>query len=231
MKKLGLLLSIALLLPVAAAPSSALAQAPAKPAEPAPAELSAEQVAQGVQTFYDKAKTYRADFHQKYTIKAYGRTKTSEGKVVFAKPGKMSWRYSSNANRVVSDGNTLKVYEADKKQLYIQSVKKSQYPAALAFLLGDGSLTKAFTLKKLNSTTMKFPSGYVLLGIPKDATPSYQKMLMYVDKQTFQVRRVLLIDAQKNKNRFDFTQARVNEKVAPAEFQFTPPPGTTTVRP
>jgi outer membrane lipoprotein-sorting protein len=42
---------------------------------------------------------------------------------------------------------------------------------------------------------------------------------------------VLLIDAQKNQNRFDFDKARVNEAVPEEEFKFTAPPGTTTVRP
>ena len=33
-------------------------------------------------------------------------------------------------NRVVSDGATLKVYEAANKQMFEQSIDKSQYPAA-----------------------------------------------------------------------------------------------------
>jgi outer membrane lipoprotein carrier protein len=71
----------------------------------------------------------------------------------------------------------------------------------------------------------------VLVAIPKDPTPAYQKMLLYVDGKTFQVRRVLLIDAQKNKNVFDFFDARVNEKVPASEFTFSAPAGTQVVKP
>jgi outer membrane lipoprotein carrier protein len=56
-------------------------------------------------------------------------------------------------------------------------------------------------------------------------------MLLYVDGKTFQVRRVLLIDAQKNKNVFDFSAPLVNVAVPASEFQFTAPPGTQVVKP
>ncbi|MEO8181436.1 MAG: outer membrane lipoprotein carrier protein LolA [Deltaproteobacteria bacterium] len=194
-------------------------------------DLSSDVIAARVQSFYDGAKTFQAQFNQRYTIFAYNKKKESQGRVAFVKPGKMSWRYSSNGNRVVSDGKLLKVYEAENKQLYEQTMGKSAYPAALSFLLGEGKLSASFAIKKLSAQTANFKGGYVLVAIPKDPTPAYQKMLLYVDGKTFQVRRVLLIDAQKNKNVFDFFDARVNEKVAASEFTFSAPAGTQVVKP
>ncbi len=60
---------------------------------------------------------------------------------------------------------------------------------------------------------MNFEGGYVLEGVPKEPTPAYQKMLLYVDGETYQVRRVLLLDAQGNRNRFDFSTPSINDKV------------------
>jgi outer membrane lipoprotein carrier protein len=221
--------------PAAGAPAEAPAADEDAPAASGPdvnlPDLSSDVIAERVQSFYDGAKTFQAQFSQRYTIFAYNKKKESQGQVAFVKPGKMSWRYSSNGNRVVSDGKLLRVYEADNKQLYEQDMTKSAYPAALSFLLGQGKLTASFTLKKLNAQTLKFKGGYVLLAIPKEATPAYQKMLLYVDGKTFQVRRVLLIDAQKNKNVFDFSDPRVNEKVPASEFTFIAPPGTQIVKP
>jgi outer membrane lipoprotein carrier protein len=194
-------------------------------------DLTSEQIAERVQKFYDGAKTFQAQFNQRYTIFAYNKKKESQGHVAFVKPGKMSWRYTNNGNRVVSDGRLLKVYEAENKQLYEQEVTKSAYPAALSFLVGEGKLDASFALKKLNAETLKFKGGYVLLGIPREPTPAYQKMLLYVDGKTFQVRRVLLIDAQKNKNVFDFSEPLVNVAVAATEFQFATPPGTQVIKP
>jgi outer membrane lipoprotein carrier protein len=198
-------------------------------AEAAP---SADEIAKRVQTFYDATKTFRAGFTQTYTIKVQNAKKVSTGKVTFEKPGKMSWFYDApNGNRVVSDGTTIKVYEKDNEQMFETPVKGSQYPAALSFLMGQGKLQKDFTLRLLDAAQMKFEGGYVLEGTPKEATPAYQKLLLYVDAQTNQVRRALILDAQGNRNRFDFSAPVVNKPVDPKEFEFTPPPGTKIIRP
>jgi outer membrane lipoprotein carrier protein len=55
-------------------------------------------------------------------------------------------------------------------------------------------------------------------------------MILYVDAATAQVRRVLLVDAQGNRNRFDFSSPTVNTKVEPTEFTFAPPSGTQIIR-
>jgi len=205
----------------------------AGPSTPAASGPSADQIAARVQAFYDQTKTFQAEFKQQYVIKVHpDQPRTSEGRVAFEKPGKMSWRYQQpNGNRVVSDGRVLKVYEEDNQQMFEQPVDKSQYPAALAFLMGQGELTKSFTLRVLDASAMKFEGGWVLEGTPKDATPAYQKVLLYVDAATSQVRRVLLLDAQGNRNRFDFNNPLVNTPISPNEFAFTPPEGTQIVKP
>ena len=204
-------------------------------ARPAPAHAgppTAEEIGKRVQAFYDSTKTFRATFTQTYTIKVQNVKKVSNGRVTFEKPGKMNWSYDApNGNRVVSDGNLIRVYEKENEQVYETPVKKSQYPAALAFLMGQGQLVKDFKLRLLDPAQMKFEGGYVLEGTPKEATPAYQKMLLYVDGQTSQVRRVLILDAQGNKNRFDFTNPVVNQAVGKDEFTFTPPPGVKVIRP
>jgi outer membrane lipoprotein carrier protein len=204
----------------------------ATPGESQAAGLSAEEIGRRVQQFYDSTKTFKASFTQTYTIKVQDVKKVSTGKVTFEKPGKMSWTYDApNGNRVVSDGVTIKVYEKENEQMFETPVKGSQYPAALSFLMGKGQLTKDFSLRLLDPAQMKFEGGYVLEGTPKEATPAYQKMILYVDAQTNQVRRVLILDAQGNRNRFDFSSPAVNQPVPKNEFDFAPPPGTRIVRP
>jgi outer membrane lipoprotein carrier protein len=203
---------------------------PPKPAAPAPG-LTADQIADRVQGFYDRTKTFKSRFKQRYWVKAYNKTKDSAGDVIFQKPGKMSWRYSNNGNRVVSDGKIIKVYEKENKQMYEQPLEKSQYPAALAFLTGGGNLKQSFKFELVDPKQMGFEGGYVLVGVPREATPAYQKIFMFVDVGTYQVRRVLMLDAQGNRNRFDFERPEVNTKAPANEFSFTPPPGTQVIRP
>jgi outer membrane lipoprotein carrier protein len=207
--------------PLHAGPSSASSAGP-----------SADQIAARVQTFYDQTKTFQANFKQEYYIKLHDKRETSEGQVTFEKPGRMSWKYAQpNGNRVVSDGQVLKVYQPAMQQMFVQSVAKSQYPAALSFLMGEGRLAESFALRLLDASAMKFEGGWVLEGTPKDPTPAYQKVLLYVDAATAQVRRVLILDAQGNRNRFDFENPLVNTPVPPTEFTFSPPAGTQIVKP
>jgi outer membrane lipoprotein carrier protein len=217
-------------LALTAVAAGALTFAPARPADAA--GPTADEIAKRVQAFYDSTKTFRAGFTQTYTIKVQNVKKVSTGKVTFEKAGKMSWAYDApNGNRVVSDGTTIKVYEKENEQMFETPVKNSQYPAALSFLMGKGQLAKDFTMRLLDPAQMKFEGGYVLEGTPKEATPAYQKVLFYVDAQTSQVRRALILDAQGNRNRFDFKDPVVNKPVDKSEFEFTPPPGTKIIKP
>lgn len=231
---LGLLGLIAAATPVSSAfadgaPAGGKGAAPA-PVKAAP-ELTADQIAERVQAFYDRSKTFKAGFKQQYRVRAYDKTIDSQGSVVFEKPGKMSWRYTNNGNRVVSDGKLVKVYEKENKQMYEQPLDKSQYPAALSFLVGGGNLKTSFKFTKRDAKQMSFEGGYVIVGDPLEASPSYQSIILYVDASTFQVRRVLLLDAQGNRNRFDFLNPEINTKSPTGEFNFTPPPGTQIIRP
>ncbi len=212
--------------------ASAITGAPPAAAQNAQPTPDVATAVASVQGFYNRTTTFSADFTQQYLAKAYNTTKTSSGHVIFSKPGKMDWEYTDpKDNRIVSDGSTLRVYEAANKQMYEQTVSQSQYPAALSFLTGQGSLSSNFDFQVLPGAQLQYTGGYVLVGTPKTATPAYTKVLFYVDAQTSQVLRVLILDGQQNRNRFDFTNAQVNTNVDATKFTFTPPSGTTIVKP
>jgi outer membrane lipoprotein carrier protein len=209
------------------------APAASAPAQPQPASAAAtEQTVAKVQAFYDSTTSFVSPFTQEFFVKSHNVRKESKGTVTFSKPGKMSWDYENpQGNRVVSDGTTLKVYEAANKQLFEQNIDKSQYPAALSFLTGTGKLGDSFSFVMYPGESMNFPGGLVLVGTPKKESPAYTKVLFYVDSSTFHVRRALIVDAQGNRNRFDFVEPKVNVQVNETTFKLNPPPGTQIIRP
>ncbi|MCC6554801.1 MAG: outer membrane lipoprotein carrier protein LolA, partial [Polyangiaceae bacterium] len=82
-------LALAALLAVALPPRDSSAAGP-----------TADEIGKRVQQFYDATKTFQATFTQTYTIKVQNVKKVSTGKVIFEKPGKMSWTYDApNGNR------------------------------------------------------------------------------------------------------------------------------------
>lgn len=157
----------------------------------------------------------------------YNTTKRSNGSVVFA--GALSdWSYASPAGqRIVTNGTTVCVYEPTANQLYMQRPDESQY-AALA-LVTQSSLASTFTFQLLPGAQLQYPRGYVLVGTPIKPSSAYTKVLIYVDAQTFEIDRVMLLDGQQNRNRFDFTNVQRNAPHVSATFVIVPLPNVTFI--
>ena len=117
----------------------------------------------------------------------------------------MHWNYDDpQDNRVVSDGSVIKVYDANNKQMYEQPIEKSQYPAALSFLTGTGKLGDSFDFEVKTGEEMRFPGGLVLDRHAQAADARVLEGPLLRRQATSQVRRVMIIDGQGNRNRFDF---------------------------
>lgn len=186
-------------------------------------------IAKQVDAIFAAKKTFTASFDQQYTLKATGVVKDSSGVVFMERPDKISFRYNPpNKNRIVSDGTTIKIYVADDNQMMEIPAQKTAYPGALAFMMGNGISTSFdFAINQ----KVKW-SGTVLDGKPLTPNPSYETVMFYIDTGLLQsadpnaMKRVLVIDAQGNKNRFDFKNASQPASIPASEFSFTPPPGT-----
>lgn len=202
-------------------------------------ETTATQVAQAVQAFYDQTTSVEAVFEQTYFNRLYNRYDRSGGTVRFQKPGKMRWDYKKPSGKVlVSDGNKLRVYEpgedGEPGQLFEQTLDENQLPQALAFLTGTGKLADDFAVRLLDAASQGFKGGHVLELRPREPSPHYDRILFYVDADPARaglVHRVLIIDHEGNRNRFDFKKLRFNRPQRDKLFQFQPPPGTRRVRP
>lgn len=205
--------------------TSATAAASATP--PTAGDPAAQAIAQKADALYLPKTNLTAKFKQEFYIKANAQKKNSSGTMKFQRPGKMSWTYDPpNGNRVVSDGKIITIYESDNQQYTQQPFDNSEYAGALGFLTGDG-ITKHFSFSFLENA--KFEGGKVLVGLPSTPNPFYEKVLFYVDDSTNQIRRVVIMDVQGNRNRFDF-ESMTEEKIETSEFTWTPPAGATKIQ-
>jgi outer membrane lipoprotein carrier protein len=209
----------------------------AQPVAPA-AESDARLVAGAVQAFYEQTKDVSASFFQTYVNRLYQRTDRSSGRVVFKKPGKMRWDYDKpNGKVIVSDGSKLLVFEpgedGDKGQVVEQQIQQAQLPQAMSFLMGTGRLEDDFTFRLLDAQREGYATGDVLELKPKQPTPHYDRLLFYVERTPAlrgMVRRLLIIDASGNRNRFDFSALKFNSSVGEQVFGWRPPEGTRRVQ-
>ena len=207
-------------------------------AEPADA---ATELGTLVQSFYDQTKAFEADFKQKQYTRVYKKTTKAKGKVIFAKPGKMRWDYSDPAGQVlVADGDKLSLYEPPDEgekagQLIERSIDQGQLPGVFGFLMGTGKIVEDFKLRILPQKKGVPASVKVLELIPKTPSPHFDKLYFYArvieksGKKAAVVRRVLIVDAQGNRNQFDMSNMKFLKKVDAKRFKFVAPKGTHKV--
>lgn len=215
----------------ASAVPTASASAPITPPKAPPARLAdpdpaAGALAQRVDDYYLKQTDLVARFEQEFYIRSVGKKKQSSGVMKFKRPHLMKWSYAPpNHNVVVCDGTTVTVYEAENRQYTQQPFSSSEYAGALGFLTGDG-IRKYFRFAF--HTVQNFTGGKILVGIPIQPHPGYERVLFYVDEAHAHIRRVLIIDVQGNRNRFDFVSVS-RQPIDAGEFRWTPPPGVTRI--
>jgi outer membrane lipoprotein carrier protein len=185
-----------------------------------------------VQTFYEQTRDVSADFFQTYINKLYDRTDRSRGHVSFKKPGKMRWDYAKpNGKVIVASSGKLVVFEpgdepADKGQVVEQSFAQADLPQAMSFLLGTGKLVEDFDAKLLDAAHEGFANGQVLELRPKRPSPHFDRLLFYVETATAVrglVRRLVIVDASGNRNRFDFSAFKFNAGTPESTFEWRPP--------
>lgn len=220
--------------PGAAAPTKPPAQpVQTTPAAPAQAAANSAQTAlSAVQSFYDQTRDLSADFAQTYVNKLYDRTERSRGRVTFKKPGKMRWDYAlPNGKVIVAASGKLLIYEpgdepGDTGQVLEKSIGEADLSQAMSFLLGTGKLVDDFDATLLDAQHEGFPNGQVLELKPKKPTPHFDRLLFFVETSAAVrglVRRIVIVDANGNRNRFDFSGFKFNAGTPDSTFEWRPP--------
>lgn len=160
------------------------------------AQSSSSQLVSRVDAHYASVRTYNHAFTQTLRLAAYNQTKFQQGTMSLSRPSQMSFVYN-NGDRFTVSGTTVTAIV--NGQTTTQNVSQTSFPA-LGFLTGQTTLASSFTF---TPSPIPFQRGFTLVGTPIQPMGQYTKALFYVDSQTSDVRRITLIDAQRNTNTFD----------------------------
>lgn len=156
------------------------------------------------------------------TTKSKGRTQTQNGTFALAKGNKLLWQTTSPAHqRIVSNGKTLWVYDADLKQATRQSTQ-SQVGDTPAILLSGNATQIA---QNFNVTQPDPNKNYYVL-YPKQNT-SFQNVAISFNKGAPAM--MVLNDALGQTTSIRFNAVKVNPKTQASAFEFTPPAGTDII--
>jgi outer membrane lipoprotein carrier protein len=193
--------------------------------------LNASQIVQNVQEYYEGIEDYEARFVQTTAHKMFpGRLQRAYGTLMFKKGGLMRWEYRRPENKLfIYDNKLLWAYEPEVPQIFKGSDSTDRLRKALAFLTGEGKITASYKVKQDSIKKYDFKNGYILILTPKEKNSPFSHVELYVNQKDFSVARSVVVDHEGNRNRLDFYEPKLNQKLNPGLFNFVPPKGVPIV--
>ena len=191
--------------------------------EPSPSPGCAEEVALRVQKHYDGVRDLSAEFSQSTRSAVWGDVPgeevSSRGRVVFAKPGRMRWVYESpEPSLVVSDGETLWIYDPVLKEVQILSVDEGFLSGtAIQFLLGEGQILESFLV-----SAESCEGDPVSLDLQPKQPASYERLKLSVERASGAILATAVVDLFGNRTDVVFEKVQRNRSPEDALFRFEP---------
>ena len=194
---------------------------------------AAETLAKSVQQRYAGIKDFSADFVHVYRGGALRKQASERGRVAVKKPGKMRWEYSAPERKTfVSDGLKIYSYIPQDRQVIVSSVPQGDdATTAVMFLAGKGDVSRDFTASYPQSLPAGIaPAGAVALNlVPKRAERDYDRLILFVDPATLQIRALTTNDNQGGESTFTFSNMKENQGLADKDFAFRIPRGVDVI--
>ena len=198
----------------------------------AQAEESLDTIIKNLQKQYDQTKDFSALFTQETMTKSLGAPAIVNGKLYFKKPGMMKWEYSDPINnQIISDGTTLWYYIPDDKQVRVYNALESfEQEFFLAYLFGEGSLEENFEVALAELDPEQAEEYYLIALAPKDVNSTVERILLLVNRETYNIHQFNTYDILGNVTRIAFEDIKVNSGLKDSLFHFIVPSGVETIK-
>lgn len=193
--------------------------------------VTGQSVLVEIQKRYESTNDLEASFLQEYIGKVMKRPQRGEGKVYFKKRGMMRWDYRVPNQKLISNGHTLWYYQPEENQVFVSDVSRViKEKTPLAFLAGEGDLSRDFKLLNLNESVSQKEENFVLELTPKESDAALSKLILTVDKKTYYVVQADVFDGLGNVTRTRFIEIKTNVGLPSSFFHFTIPAGAEVLK-
>ena len=198
---------------------------------PTASAVTAQAVLAEMQSLYENTNDFEANFLQEYVGKVMKKPQKGEGKVYFKKKGMMRWDYKVPNQKLVSNGRTLWYYQPEENQVFVSDVAQVlQERTPLAFLAGEGDISREFNVVSFSEPTGEKEDAFVLELVPKEPNTALSKLTLTVDKKTYHVIQADVFDGLGNVTRTRFVDIKTNVGLPNSFFNFTVPPGAEILK-
>ena len=186
--------------------------------------LAADDARAQFQRFLSEVHGFEAAFEQQVFDETGKLSETSSGRVAVSRPGRFDWDYREPyQQRIVSDGKTLWVYDADLAQLTVNEVKPGAADSPARLLGDDFKLDEAFVVEPAPEA-----DGLAWLRLrPRAAQPQFSDIRLGL--RDGRVAAMRLTDNLGQVTAIRFSNLVSNPVLSPARFHFEPPPGTDVI--
>jgi len=198
--------------------------------------LTALEVAQKLQSTYEKASNVVADFKQTTAMKFSPRVRQGSGSMIFRKPGRMRWDYLTPEYQVlVSDGETISMYFEKSRQMIVSSAKEYlQSDVTYSFFAGTGDILKDFNVTEpdfINNTDDSF----LIKLTPKSSHPQVSSIHAWIAHGSFLIIHLQIVDHFETVTDLFFDNIQIDadhygsREIKDNLFFFTPPADTEII--
>ncbi len=192
---------------------------------PAATTIDLSAAIDGVEERYNRPKTMRLGFVQRYTWP--GRPpRTESGDLFLSKPKRMRWEYSDPPGKLfLSDGDHVYLYSPVSNRVEKMPLKESgDMRTPLAFLIGRVDLRRDF--REFRSR----PNGEDLevVALPKSKKAPYERVEFLLTPE-YRIKRLMVHGHDQSVMEFQFSQEVPNPGLDPGLFDFQMPAGAEFV--
>ena len=193
------------------------------PGYTAAADTSPDAAAQRLESALRGLSSFRAEFRQVVTNAEGEETETAAGTVSLARPGKFRWDYRVPEQLIVSDGETVWLYDADLAQVTIRSAAETLIGTPALLLSGRSDIAAEFDVADGGEGDGLAWS----LLTPKSAESDFHELAVGISNGV--LRRMRLVDRLGQTTLLEFENIERDPRLANGTFSFTPPPGVDVV--
>ncbi|MBF0153899.1 MAG: outer membrane lipoprotein chaperone LolA [Magnetococcales bacterium] len=179
-----------------------------------------------LQAFLNGLKNIDADFTQRVSDPANGKTTDYMGRFTAMRPNLFRWDYRTPyVQLIVSDGQWIWHYEPELRQATRVSASQMEKTPA-GFLIAGKRVEETFSWKAVPDPDWKTPA--VVLR-PRQPDSNFQEITVTLDPGGEQMRNMVVVDNLGNRSHFTFQDMRQKRTMETLGFHFVPPAGVDVV--
>ena len=159
-------------------------------------EMDSLEIAQKLQSTYEKALNLVADFKQTTAMKFSSRVRQGSGTMIFRKPGRMRWDYRSPDYQVlISDGETISMYFEKSNQMVVSNAREYlQSDVTYSFFAGTGDILKDFDVSDPDLVTDSMDNSFLIKLTPKSSHPHVSSIHAWISHDSFLITHLQIVD-------------------------------------